>query len=78
MAKQEVLIQMIVDGRPAWQVRREVARELCRKMTNEELKRIGNDTINALELLIDAGASPSGSEVRIPIPEPAARKSSRR
>ena len=61
MPRQELLIQLIVDGRPAWQVRAEVSKTLCRKMTNEELGRIGTHTINELAAIIE--------DVPVPAPE---------
>lgn len=53
MPRQELLIQLITDGRPAWQVRAEVSKRLCRKMTNDELGRLGTSTINELAAIIE-------------------------
>lgn len=52
MSKYELLIQLITEGRPGWQVRAEVSKSLCRKMTAEELNRLGTSTVNELAAIL--------------------------
>jgi len=62
MAKQEVLIQLITNGRPGWQVREPVDAKLCRKMTDKELKAIGTAVVNELGAIIRSGAPETSIE----------------
>ncbi len=72
MPKQELLIQLIVGGRPGWQVRVDVPRELCRKMTDSELKSIGKATLDALGAT--SGSAPEPPAAAIPEPTASSRK----
>lgn len=42
MGSQQITIQLVVDSRLIWQVKQDVPREHCRRMTEEELKAIGS------------------------------------
>jgi hypothetical protein len=73
MAKQELLIQLVMDGRAVWQVRQEVAREHCRKMSADELKSIGQAAADRLSGFVRAAKAADKvlEDVR-ETPEPAA------
>ncbi len=58
MPKQELLIQLITEGRPAWQVRVEVSKKLCRKMTDRELEQVGNTMVSELAAIIQDSEVP--------------------
>lgn len=75
MAKYEMLIQLIVDGRAAWQVRELVPKEYCRKMTDPELKAVANTLVNELGAIVkDRGASKTPAPAAVPaMPEPTIR-----
>lgn len=66
MTKQTVVIQLIVDSRMIWQVKTDVARDLCRRMTESELNAVGRAVEDALEDIVTA--KPAA------VPEPARKK----
>lgn len=50
MSKQNLVIQLVFNGSAVWQTKTDVAAEICRKMTNEELEALGK---GAGEVLTD-------------------------
>ncbi len=68
MAKYELLIQLITEGRPGWQVRQPVDKAMCRKMTDSELSSIGAAAVLMLRELVTPNApvrtAPAVPEVR--------------
>jgi hypothetical protein len=68
MQKSHLLIQLVFNGRAVWQVRQNVSPEICRKMTQEELKAFGEATAHSLGTIIrEANPLTSGVAVTGPV-----------
>ncbi len=74
MAKQTVIIQLVVDSRVIWQVKQDVPREHCRRMTTEELNAIGGGVVDVLAGIIATQKTAAESDRPAAAPEPSRRK----